>query len=132
MIKGQCLCGEIAYTYNGQLDEVVICHCNQCKQAQGTPFATNAPVNASLFELEKGEDYLQRYYSSPNKQRAFCKQCGSPLYSKRDDKPDVLRLRLGTVTQGHIPQPRYEIYCESQSDWLKPNSERQKFQQNIL
>ena len=35
--------------------------------------------------------------ASPLKRRVFCGTCGSPLFSPRDDLPDVLRLRAGTL-----------------------------------
>ena len=130
MIKGSCLCGDVAYQYEGDLDEVAICHCQQCKQAQGTPFVTNAPVRAADFSFIRGADKVKDYFSSPNKKRAFCSQCGSPLYSQRTDRPDVIRLRLGTVTEGHIPEPAYEIYCESRSSWFRADADRPTFEQN--
>jgi hypothetical protein len=39
-------------------------------------------------------------------------------------------LRLGTVTEGHIPEPNYEIYCESRSDWFSENTQRPNYEQN--
>lgn len=118
MIKGRCLCGGVQYSYAGDITEVVVCHCHQCKQAQGAPFTTNAPVKTALFRLEQGENLLKSYFSSPNKQRVFCAECASPLYSQRTDMPEVIRLRLGSVTEGHIPAPAYQIFCDFKSDWI--------------
>lgn len=132
MIKGSCLCEDIKYVYNGQIEEVAICHCKQCKRAQGTPFVTNAPLQTARFSVTQGEALLKAYFSSPNKKRVFCSQCGSPLYSQRTDMPEIIRLRLGTVTEGHIPEPGYEIYCESKSDWFQMSAERPHFDQNKL
>lgn len=118
MLKGQCLCGGIQYQYNGALTEVAICHCGQCKRAQGTAFATNAPIELEKFEWLQGETLLKSYFSSPQKRRVFCSECGSPLFSQRIDLPEVIRLRLGTVTEGMIPKPDYQIYCDERSDWF--------------
>lgn len=118
MIKGHCLCQGIQYEYHGEINEVAICHCYQCKQAQGTPFVTNAPVSTAAFQVVQGQALLKSYFASPNKRRVFCSQCGSPLFSQRMDQPDIIRLRLGTVTEGHIPAPQYQIYCDSRSAWF--------------
>ena len=67
MIKGGCLCGDIKYEYHGKISEFVICHCNQCKRAQGSMFAANAPVDAGRFEITMGKALLKVYCSSPNK-----------------------------------------------------------------
>ncbi|RYY78308.1 MAG: GFA family protein [Moraxellaceae bacterium] len=124
MLKGHCLCQGVQYEYQGEIDEVAMCHCHQCKQAQGTPFATNAPVQLSAFHIVQGQALLKSYFASPNKRRVFCSNCASPLFSQRMDMPEVIRLRLGTVKEGHIPAPAYEIFCDSRSPWLETNVDR--------
>lgn len=127
MIKGSCLCGRITYEYDGELDELAVCHCDQCKRAQGTPFATNAPIRADRFRFVSGQGHAKDFYSSPAKRRVFCSECGSPLFSARDDKRDTLRLRVGTVTSGHIPTPSYQIYCDSAAEWFTLDGDQPKY-----
>lgn len=131
MIKGSCLCQQVQYEYSQDINEVAMCHCNQCKRAQGTPFATNAPIKTEFFKFTQGEHLVKEFFSSPNKKRTFCSNCGSPLYSQRTDMPEVVRLRLGTVTQGHIPPLDYEIYCESKSLWFNADEARPKYHHNV-
>ena len=121
MITGTCLCGGVQYTYAGEIRELVVCHCDMCKRAQGTPFATNAPIERAAFRLLCGEDLLKAYFSSDKKKRVFCSNCGSPLYSERTDLPEIIRLRVGTVTSGHIPQPSYQAFCDFSAGWLTLN-----------
>ena len=118
MIKGSCLCGGVQYEYHGEIEELAVCHCNMCKRAQGAPFATNAPIRADLFRVITGEELLKTYFSSENKRRVFCANCGSPIYSQRTDSPETLRLRVGTVTSGKIPPPTHQAFCESISEWF--------------
>jgi hypothetical protein len=127
MLKGQCLCGGVQYQYHGELTEVAICHCGQCKRAQGTPFVTNAPIQSDQFEWLAGEALLKSYFSSPNKRRVFCGECGSPLFSQRTDLPDIIRLRLGSVTEGVIPKPDYQIYVADRSEWFELDQSRPCF-----
>lgn len=130
MIKGSCLCQEVKYEYSASINEVAICHCNLCKRAQGTPFVTNAPINLERFSFTQGSEFVKEYFSSQNKKRTFCSNCGSPFYSQRTDMPEVIRLRLGSVTEGDIPEPNYEIYCESKSSWFSDNAERPNYAKN--
>ncbi|MDP2822502.1 MAG: hypothetical protein Q8O52_07460 [Sulfuritalea sp.] len=44
MIEGSCLCGGIRYQYDGEIEEISICHCSQCRKAQGSAFAAASPV----------------------------------------------------------------------------------------
>ncbi|MGB0866104.1 MAG: GFA family protein [Granulosicoccaceae bacterium] len=117
MHTGGCLCGAVRYRVDGSIEEVAACHCHQCKQAQGSAFALNAPLSTDSFRFLSGEDYLQSYRHTPNKRRVFCKQCGSALFSQRDDKPEVIRLRLGTLDSPQLPAPHYHIHTDSAVDW---------------
>ena len=99
-ITGGCLCGGGRFSYSGELGGslgmVTVCHCGQCRRAQGLASGV-APARADGFVVTQGRDLIREYQSSPDKVRAFCGTCGAPLYSRRDSKPEALRLRLGTL-----------------------------------
>ena len=118
MIKGSCLCEGVQYEYHEEITEIAMCHCHMCKRAQGTPFVTNAPINFNALKFTQGESLLKDYFSSPGKRRVFCSQCGSPLFSQLTSMPHIARLRVGTVTEGKLPAPAYQIFCEEKSDWF--------------
>lgn len=96
---GSCLCGGVQFRIAGKLEPIQVCHCVQCRKAQGTAVATNVPVSTHEFTLAQGADLLSTFESSPGKKRVFCKVCGSPLYSTRDSLPDVLRIRIGLINE---------------------------------
>ena len=54
MIEGHCLCGGVRYEYDGELTELSLCHCSQCRRAQGSAFVTVSPVQAAQFRLLAG------------------------------------------------------------------------------
>lgn len=117
MYTGNCLCGGIRFSVDAELDSIQICHCQQCRKAQGTPFATNTPVPASAFRLDRGAELLTAYESSPGKQRVFCSRCGSPVYSRRASAPDVLRLRAGLLNEPLPIQPSFHFHTASKANW---------------
>ena len=94
-IFGGCLCGEVRFALS-KLSDAVLCHCPQCRKAQGADFACNFPVASEDFQFIKGENKTQRYRSSENKVRVFCSSCASPIYSRRDNDA-TLRVRSGTL-----------------------------------
>ncbi len=114
---GSCLCGSVQFQVTGDLAPIQICHCRQCRKAQGSALVTNIPVAVSDFNLTSGEDLLTGYESSPGKRRVFCRRCGSPILSKRDEKPGVVRLRAGTLN-GDLPvRPLDHAYVGSKANW---------------
>lgn len=119
MFKGHCLCGAIQYQYSGELGPLAMCHCSQCRRAQGTAFATNSPIQSRQFSLVSGGDILTEYESRPGKKRAFCSNCGSPIYSRLDARPDLLRLRIGTLSSPIEARPSHHIYAASKAEWFE-------------
>ena len=112
-----CLCGGVRFAVQGPLAPIQVCHCSQCRKAQGAPLATNIPVPETGFTLEAGADLLQAFESTPGKQRVFCRRCGSPVYSRRDSLPGVLRLRAGTL-DGELPVGlAFHAYVGSRANW---------------
>jgi hypothetical protein len=119
MHTGHCLCGQVRYELAGELGPIVFCHCSQCRRASGTAFATNAPVRARDFTLVAGREHVREFESSPRKIRAFCTNCGSPLYSRRLASPETVRLRLGTLDAPIGARPTAHIYATSNADWYR-------------
>lgn len=117
MIEGGCLCGGIRYRYDGEIEEISICHCSQCRKAQGSAFAAVSPVAAAGFHILAGAEMLKEYRSSPDKVRVFCSNCGSPIYSAKDDQPQIRRLRLGTVDTPVACANAFHIFADSKASW---------------
>jgi hypothetical protein len=115
--RGSCLCGGVRYEYSGAFGQFVYCHCSKCRKAQGTAFASNAPVEEAKFRLLQGAELLKAYASSPGKQRVFCGNCGSPLYSRADALPGVLRLRMGSLDTPAGSKPQAHIFAASRAEW---------------
>jgi hypothetical protein len=116
-LRGSCLCGGVRYALTAPLTEIGLCHCQQCRKANGSAFAANAPVPETAFQLQVGAELLKAYESSPGKQRVFCGHCGSPIYSRNAKKPGVLRLRIGLLDTpaGHTPD--FHFMTAYRADW---------------
>lgn len=118
MLKGQCLCSAVQYRYEGELAQTIVCFCQDCQRAQGGVFAWNSPVEREKFKIMQGAELLKEYFHTPNKARVFCQTCASPIYSYRLDLNGVIRLRLGSVTEGFLPIPEQVFYTMNQPDFV--------------
>jgi hypothetical protein len=126
---GSCLCGEVRFRIESELEPIQVCHCTQCRKAQGGPFATNIPVAASAFQLVGGEHLLKAYESSPGKQRLFCSQCGSPVYSRRQSLPSVVRVRAGLINEPLQVRPAWHTYTSSKCNWWSIEDDLAQYEQ---
>lgn len=116
-LTGSCLCGRIRYEIVGKLGPLTYCHCGMCQKAQGAAFGANAPVRRAYFEIKSGEDMIVEYESSPEKWRSFCRACGSPLYSRTTNDPDIVRIRIGLLDGPPSRVPAGHGLVEDKADW---------------
>jgi len=95
-----------------------ICHCGMCRKASGSSFATNMFVARPAFAVVSGQSSLRGYQSSPGERRHFCTQCGSPVYSQSDLRPEVVSVRCGTLDDDPGIEPSEHIYVGSKAPWF--------------
>jgi len=119
MLSGSCLCGRVRYEIHGKLGPVGHCHCATCRKAQGGAFVTNAPVRLKYFRLVSGSDSVSEYESSPGKKRCFCRNCGSPLWSRRESEPDIVRIRLGLLDSDPERRPLGHVWVSEKATWFE-------------
>ena len=93
--EGGCLCGAVSYRIEGELREVIACHCGQCRKSSGHYVAATAAADDAI-QVTDPEQALQWYRSSSFAQRGFCGRCGSNLFWKRDDS-DRTSIMAGTL-----------------------------------
>ena len=119
MLEGGCLCGGVRFRVTGKLGPAGFCHCKQCQRASGSAFAANAPARTKYFEITAGTDLISEYESSPEKFRAFCGRCGSPLYSRTLGDPEIRRIRLGTLDTDPERRPLAHVFVTSKAPWYE-------------
>lgn len=117
MHTGSCLCRAVRFEVTGDLAPIQVCHCGDCRKAQGAAFGTNIPVASADFRLLSGEDHLQAYESSPGKERVFCRTCGGPIFSRLTARPDLVRLRAGTLDTPVESRVGFHFHTASKADW---------------
>lgn len=128
MITGNCLCQGVRFEIDGALEPIQMCHCKECRQAQGTPFVTNIPVATSALRIIAGEHLLKAFESSPGKQRVFCSDCGSPILSRRDNQPDVVRIRAGSLNEAIAARPAFHIFVGDKANWWQITDQLPQFE----
>jgi len=117
-MNAACLCGGVQIEVSGKVGPVVYCHCSRCQKASGTAFAANADVRLKYWKLVAGQELIREFESSPGVFRAFCGRCGSPLYSRRPDTPDLLRLRLGLLADDPGRRSLAHFWVGSKAAWF--------------
>ncbi|WP_310446123.1 GFA family protein [Thiobacillus sp.] len=117
MHTGSCLCGNVKYEIRGNFGPGFYCHCSLCRKASGSAFASNIIAAAREFVIVSGEESLKCFSTPDGTHRYFCGNCGSPIVSRRDVLPDVVRVRMGTLDSPLSQGPGAHIYVGSKAPW---------------
>ncbi len=125
---GSCLCGGVRYELTAELGPIEVCYCQMCRKASGGPLATNAPVSSAAFHLNAGGELLAAHESSPGEQRFFCGRCGSPIYSRRSARPEVVRIRVGTINEPLSVRPVASYHTGSKCNWWEIHDALPRFE----
>ena len=95
MTSGQCACGAVRYAVDGELDEVINCHCVRCRRVTGHHMAaTAAPRLAVTID---GEESLRWWGEDETAEYAFCAVCGSTLFWRALSDPEKLTITAGSI-----------------------------------
>jgi hypothetical protein len=96
MATGSCLCGAVRYEVTGPLQEVLICHCEECRRWHGHVSATAAADRGDLQLLEqRGLRWITSPRSDAGARRGFCRDCGSSLFW---DAPGLKTISIAAGT----------------------------------
>jgi hypothetical protein len=114
MVSGQCLCGAVRFTLNGEKRGVSVCHCGQCRRWHGHVGAYTNVKRTDLTFANSGS--LKWYASSDFARRGFCGDCGSVLFWDAPARDTI------SVTAGCLDSPTgvaidVQIFTEDKGDY---------------
>ncbi len=131
MLKGSCLCSQVAYEIDAPLGHVVHCHCATCRKAHSTAFSSVCEFPRDKFHVIRGGTLLKAYESSPGKKRYFCTNCGSQIYAARENQ-DYIVLRLGCLDSKITKQPKAtHIWRSDAAPWYDPKELLPEFPEGV-
>ena len=113
VLRGGCLCGAVQYTVRDAFRYAMNCHCSQCRRATGSAFKPFAGIERDELTVIKGASNLGINGAKDNHD-AFCRSCGSLLYSVVRDGAYV-HVTLGTLIDDTGIRPARHIYVGSKA-----------------
>ena len=123
MLTGGCLCGAIRYDMAGEPVFSSQCHCRDCQRASGSAYIATMRVPAAGFRITHGTPkcYVTAADSGSEVIRAFCGNCGSPIYSQVSARPDLVGLRVTSLDDPSWFRADAHIFVKSAQPWDQIN-----------
>jgi hypothetical protein len=116
--SGSCLCGQVAFEFEGTPIRVNHCHCKRCRKARGTANATNMVAPIDTLKFLRGEELLITYKVPDAKTftHVFCKVCGSSM-PRLDESRSIAIVPMGSFDDDPGIRPQRHIFVESMASW---------------
>ncbi len=120
-MKGSCLCGAVEYEASGRPLSFGFDHCSRCRKSSGSAFAVWLLCERANFRWLAGEPLVTEYVAPvrdtpPGYSRTFCRVCGGPLPTSRDD---VVIIPAGTLDDDPGLRPQGHIFVECKAPWFE-------------
>lgn len=117
-LHASCLCGAVALTLPDQFDYMGNCHCSECRKFSGGDYASVGGLDGNKVTIVKGEEAIGRYRKSAETTLAFCRHCGSSLFSQKSSSGKI-NLRLGVLDDVPSQRPAFHIFVGSKAPWYQ-------------
>jgi len=117
-LTGGCLCGGVRFEVTEPLVSSSYCHCTRCQRRTGTAASAQARVAPGSLRVTAGDDLIRAY--DPGDRgflKLFCSQCGSALWSKSPEDPEVVSVRLGVFDSDPGIRPSYRQFVAYAAPW---------------
>ena len=123
-ISGGCACGSIRYVCNGDPVAMLNCHCRDCQQSSGAPFASGIVVRVSDTVVSGSPGtYSVQGSSGGTTTRSFCTRCGTPLFTRGEVVPDLMSIRFASLDDQTGFKPMVDIWTSSAPAWVRLSEE---------
>ena len=119
--KGRCLCGSVKFELNSERTFLDVCHCKNCQQQTGSPFAAflAVPLGATTFSgsLKRFDD--EQTLSGNVVERFFCGSCGSPCYVRVQRAPNTAYVFSGLFDETDDLSPKGHGWTSQKHQWVE-------------
>jgi hypothetical protein len=116
-LTGGCLCGAVRFEVTEPLVSSGYCHCTRCQRRTGTAASPGARIAPGSLRVLAGEEHIRAYEPAEGFAKVFCTACGSSLWSRSQEDPDVISIRLGAFDDDPGIRPTYRQFVAYAAPW---------------
>jgi hypothetical protein len=117
--SGGCACGAIRYECSTAPLVLVNCHCRDCQRASGSAYAPTVVVASAALRLVSGEPRHHEVAAESGAiaRRAFCPDCGAPLFASTSARPGFVGIRAGSLDDPSWFRASADVWTASAQPW---------------
>ena len=116
-LTGGCLCGGVRFELTAPPVAAGYCHCTRCQRRTGTAASPGARIAPGSLRVLSGEEHIKAYEPDEGFAKVFCGACGSSLWSRSQEDPDIFSIRLGAFDDDPGIRPTYRQFVVYAAPW---------------
>jgi hypothetical protein len=116
-LTGGCLCGGVRFEVSEPLVSAGYCHCKRCQRRTGTAASASARIVPGSLRIVAGEELVRSYRPPDGFAKDYCSGCGSALWSRSPDDPELISVRLGAFDADPGIRPSYRQFVAYAAPW---------------
>lgn len=115
-LNGSCLCGEVKFEIEGNLESFYLCHCGWCQKDTGSAHAANLFISTATLKWITGKEKVTNYHLPKTEHyKSFCSICGSAL-------PNIqMNGKVAVVPAGSVEEvpikPTAHMFTSKRANW---------------
>ena len=104
--QGACPCGAVRFTIDGPVRDVIVCHCDACREATGGPWPASAADRRDLAVEDEARSIWERAaVSEHGASRGRCRACGTVVFWDAPGR-DTVSFARGAARRRRRPRGR--------------------------
>ena len=111
------MCGGVRFELTEPPSYAGYCHCKRCQRRTGTAASLSARVVPGSLRILQGEELIVAYEPPDGFHKVFCSRCGSALWSRHPEDPEIMSVRLGAFDEDPGIRPSYRQYVAYAASW---------------
>jgi hypothetical protein len=111
------MCGAVRYAVDAALESAGYCHCTRCQRRTGGSAGISAHTRRGSFRITEGAEHVSVFRPDDGFEKAFCSLCGSALFARSPDDPEVVSPRMGTFDVDPGVRPSYRQFVAYAAPW---------------
>jgi len=116
-LTGECQCGKVQYSIEGEAYRLHVCHCLDCQKQSGSAFGMSLIIKPEIFRLRSGEisTFLTTVASGREKTCGFCPNCGVRIYN---ETKIIMAIKAGTLDDTSWLKPDAHYWTKRKQSWV--------------
>jgi len=116
-LTGGCLCGGVRFEVTEPLVSAGYCHCTRCQRRTGTAASAQARIVPGSLRILSGNELIRAYEPPDGFAKHFCSACGSALWSRSREDPEIVSVRLGAFDGDPGIRPSARTFVAYAAPW---------------